>query len=555
MKKIFLSLLCLLIVMTLTAQVKTVPQDWHLLDYNKDRVHGISLYQAYDLLKDRTPKQKTIVAVIDSGGDINHEDMKDVLWVNSKNSNKKRSGYRDDRHGWNYVGGADGTTFIVGNTEADREFLIYYKKYLDVDTSNFDKKKMAEYHYFNNSVMPKSKIAAAYHGVGKLEEMIARKDLFIAFMTENFADSTFSRTTVSNARKKIVDSKTISSEERSIYLFFLNKLGSQKNLKVKDCSDFINKAYTDWRSNSLSNYMKAIEKGVDIENKRLATGFRYDSKVKTTMYGNNNVVSEVMAHGTHVGGIIGATRGNSLGMDGIADVRLMFLRIIVEGSDETDRDVAEAIRYAVDHGARIINMSFGKSLSPQQHLVMSAIAYAEKKNVLLIHAAGNNSKNIDIEKTFPEIYVGKKRREVNNMLTIGASGPMGGAALFTNYGENNVHLFAPGVKIYSTVANNEYKEMSGTSMASPVVSGVAALLLNYFPELKAKELKRILIESGVDRSETMTYLPNRKMIPEANDLKPIDFGKLSRSGSIVNACQAVKMVMKQYEKKANEKTK
>lgn len=292
----------------------------------------------------------------------------------------------------------------------------------------------------------------------------------------------------------------------------------------------------------MSKYEKSIEDANKIEQKRLATGFNYDTK-KAITYGNGDVTSEGMFHGTHVGGIIGANRHNNIGIEGIADVQLMFLRVIAEGTDEADKDVATAIRYAVDNGARVINMSFGKPLSPQQYLVNDAIAYAEKKGVLLLHAAGNEAQNIDIDKTYPEVYVGKRRREANNMLTIGASGPLGGVAKFSNYGKNTVHVFAPGFNIYSTISDNKYKEMSGTSMATPVVSGIAALLLNYFPELTAKELKQIIIESGVSRKGVKVYLPNRNMFASPADMSMGDFGDLSRSGMIVNAYQAVKMAI------------
>lgn len=552
MKKTFLFTIYLLsLAIPLMAQVKTISKDWHLLDYEKDSVYGISLSKAYDLLKDHTQKQKTIVAVIDSGGDINHEDLKDILWENPNHDTKTKTngkGYIGDKNGWNFLGASDGTNFIVGTSEADREYLNYYKEYFGADTTKLNKKKMSEYHYFHRVVMPKSKLGGAYLAIGRFEETMNYKNSFGSFMVENFPDSTFSRATTTKMRELLTKNSTLSRKEQDAYQFFLRKMSNKKDLKVQDCADFIAKGEAEWRSDVLANYEKVLATATEIEKRRLATGFTYTA-TKTPIYGNGDVTSEVMFHGTHVGGIIGANRHNDKGIKGIADVQLMFLRVIAEGIDEADKDVALAIRYAVDHGARVINMSFGKSLSPQQHLVMDAIAYAEKKGVLLVHAAGNSSQNIDIEKNFPEALGSKKQKEASNMLTVGASGPVGGAAKFSNYGKKNVHLFAPGFNIYSTISDGKYKEMSGTSMAAPVVSGIAALLLNYFPELTAKELKLILMEGGISRRGSKTYLPTRKMFVTPDDMQTIDFGELSRSGKIVNAYQSVKVAIELIEKR------
>ncbi len=244
-------------------------------------------------------------------------------------------------------------------------------------------------------------------------------------------------------------------------------------------------------------------------------------------------------HGTHVTGIIAAQRNNGLGIDGVADkVRIMTLRVIPDG-DEYDKDVALAIIYAVDQGAKVINMSFGKSFSPEKKWVDSAIKYAELKDVLLVHASGNEAENMDEKENYPSPLLTQWHSKANNFITVGASSDgsieKSIAADFSNYGQEMVDVFAPGVKIYSTLpGGNKYGNLSGTSMASPVVAGLAALLRSYYPELSAPEIKKI-IEMSVSKPDSLLncYLPGDKN-------KKISFNFLCKSGGIVNAYNAVK---------------
>jgi subtilisin family serine protease len=252
-------------------------------------------------------------------------------------------------------------------------------------------------------------------------------------------------------------------------------------------------------------------------------------------YGNNDIMANFSMHGTHCAGIIGAVRDNGKGMDGIADnVQIMVLRVVPDG-DEHDKDIALAIRYAVDNGAQIISMSFGKSFSPQKQWVDEAFAYAETKNVLLVHAAGNDAKDVDVKDNFPNpVYV--KGGRATNVITVGASAePASGSytASFSNYGKKEVDVFSPGVKIYSTLpGGNNYGNLSGTSMACPLVAGIAALTLEYFPTLSAKQLKYV-IENSVQK-------PAVKVNKPGTDEK-VELAEISRTGGIVNAYEAVKL--------------
>jgi subtilisin family serine protease len=253
-------------------------------------------------------------------------------------------------------------------------------------------------------------------------------------------------------------------------------------------------------------------------------------------YGNNDVMGTDASHGTHVAGIIGAVRGNEKGIDGVANhVQIMPIRAVPDG-DEHDKDIANAIRYAVDNGALVINMSFGKSFSPQKKWVDDAVKYAESKGVLLVHAAGNDAKNIDVEDNFPSRNFNNDTLNVfSNWITVGASGAVANeiAASFSNYGKREVNVFAPGVKIYSTIpGGNTYGDKDGTSMAAPVVAGIAALLLSYFPALSPKQVIEVL-EKSSKKIETS--------FPKPGADEKVMLSELSISGAIVNTYEAFKM--------------
>jgi subtilisin family serine protease len=255
-------------------------------------------------------------------------------------------------------------------------------------------------------------------------------------------------------------------------------------------------------------------------------------------YGNNDVMAGTPMHGTHVSGIIAASRNNNLGMNGIADnVRIMTVRAVPDG-DEHDKDVANAIRYAVDNGAKVINMSFGKSISPQKQWVDDAVRYAESRGVLLVHAAGNDAKDIDVNDNFPSAdFKGDTTTSAGNWITVGASGdPAAGGIIgsFSNYGREKVDVFAPGVKIYSTLpGGNQYGNLQGTSMASPVVAGLAALLMSYFPDLTVQQIKSV-IEKSATRLEGIK-------VQKPGTGEEVSMSELSRSAGIVNAYEAVKL--------------
>ncbi|HEY6143386.1 MAG TPA: S8 family serine peptidase, partial [Flavobacterium sp.] len=268
--------------------------------------------------------------------------------------------------------------------------------------------------------------------------------------------------------------------------------------------------------------------------------------ITDTKYGNNNVTGDISGslHGTHVAGIVAQTRNNGLGGDGIANnVEILSVRAVPMG-DEYDKDIALGIRYAVDNGAKVINASFGKSFSPHKQWVYDAIKYAESKDVLIVHAAGNDAKDVDISIKYPTDSDDKITEFADNLINIGALNVEYSpkiVARFSNYGKINVDVFAPGVKIYATTPDNTYKFLQGTSMAAPNVTGVAALIRSYYPKLSAQQVKHILIDSGVTISEDVI------VGGKASDVRP--FSDLSKSGKIVNAYNALLLAEKISKKK------
>ena len=418
---------------------------------------GMQTDKAYQLLKNKKPKA-VIVAVIDSGVDIEHEDLQGKIWTNEKEIPKNgidddKNGYIDDVHGWNFLGNKRGQNVDAARLEKTRILARLMLKYEGIDPSSI--KKDAEYELY---LKVKSDVAEARAEFEPYMEML-KQGLFDA------------------ETKKYI-------EDQMKY-----------NLNV----DF---------------------------NDRALIGDNPDD-FNDIRYGNPNVEGPDALHGTHVAGIIAAIRGNGKGGDGVADnVKIMSIRTVPNG-DEFDKDIYLAVRYAVDNGASVINMSFGKAYSPHQEKVYEAFKYADSKGVLLIHAAGNDAQDIDIEPNFPTSMYSFQDVKLDHFLTIGASTKNKGEELtasFSNFGKKGVDIFAPGFEIYNSVTENQYQNLQGTSMAAPMVAGVAAMLKSYFPSLSMSEIKSIILSSGT------TYKGN--------------FQNLSATGKVVNAYNAVKSCQK-----------
>ncbi|WPQ60986.1 S8 family peptidase [Chitinophaga sancti] len=531
---------------TAYAQGNAVPKNWHLLDYAADSVYGTSVQRAYtELLKGRksTP---VIVAVIDSGIDTLHEDLKSILWTNPKEIpgngiDDDRNGYVDDVHGWNFLGGKDGRSLKDDSDEATREYVRLKDKYVNPDSAlNHDSKEYAYWLKVSGKIArPSTESKTTYKAMLKLQDNVNKAGGIL---------TTFLRTSDFNVPK--LDSIQTRDEDVMVAKNFMIRLFNSTGDSAI--------TYTDFKP-EFEEYIEDLKKKAEISDNYTPNAKRQEivgddiNDINDKYYGNNDVMGQFGFHGTHVSGIIAAARNNGVGMDGVADnVRIMAVKAVPDG-DERDKDVALAIRYAVDNGARIINMSFGKSFSPHKDWVDAAFKYAADHNVLLIHAAGNDGKNVDSTDNFPNADF-LNGGVAGNVVTVGASsnGKTGAkVASFSNYGKRTVDLFAPGVSIYATLpGGNKYGSLSGTSMACPVVAGVAALVLSYYPDLTAEQLKYVLLKSAVPLPDG-TKEVNKPGAPG----QMVAFADLSATGGLVNAYNALKVASTMKVEKLGKKPK
>jgi cell wall-associated protease len=490
-------------------------QRWSHLDLVKDTVPGMSVDKAYAELLKGKKGIKVIVGIVDSGVDIEHKDLKGHIWTNKKEiaGNKKdddKNGFIDDVHGWNFLG-----NITKENLEYER--IVKNKTLVDETT------------YTSAKSLNDSKVQEATQGKAQLEQVLTgttnADDVLVKFLGKAVYTADDLKK-IDSKDPEVLKSKSIMQQ----------MLGY--GLSVADLKKEIKKEYDGYVSLVSGDNLKMDYRKILGDN---------PEDINDTKYGDNNVMGpdkEEILHGTHVAGIVAQLRNNNLGGDGIANnVEIMTIRAVPDG-DEYDKDIALAIRYAVDNGAKVINGSFGKSYSPHKEWVYDAIKYAASKDVLFVHAAGNDGKDIDTEPNFPNDADGASPEYADNVLTIGALNYEYGAnmvANFSNYGKVNVDIFAPGVKIYATTPNNTYQFLQGTSMASPNVAGVAALIRSYYPKLTASQVKHIIMDSG-------TPLTNSISVGE-NPATQTTLGAISITGKIVNAYNALLLAEKLSAKK------
>lgn len=508
------------------AETKT----WGAADLLSDTIPGMSVNKTYhEILKGR--KNSTVlVAVIDSGIDIEHEDLKDVIWVNDdeiagNGIDDDKNGYVDDIHGWNFLGN------IV---EENMEYVRYIKK-----------------------LEPKFK--------GKSEASISatdRGDFEIYKRAKAEYEKEYGETQANKARYEQILGQVAPAHEA------ISKKIGKEDYSIADLNGIANPTEEEQQQigmltqmlnfgDSVPEVMEQLNDGIAYFDGRLKSHFNLDKNFRSEnlgdnpddfsskYYGNNDVdgpdpKKEDARHGTHVAGIIAAKRGNGIGMDGVANnVEIMVVRAVPDG-DEYDKDIALAIRYAVDNGAKVINTSFGKYYSPHPEWVWDAIKYASDKDVLIVNAAGNEGFDLDKIQVYPnDQKVGETSEMGNTFITIGALNYKYGSELvanFSNYGKSHVDVFAPGVKIWSTTPLNTYEYLQGTSMAAPAVAGVAAMIRSYYPSLSAKQVKQILMDSGLTSTATVIL---------GGDTSNQDkFGNISASGKMVNLYNALIMADK-----------
>ena len=507
----------------ITAVAKKAPltdeqkNNWGNLDLIKDSIPGMSVDKAYDFLKGKK-SVTVVVGVVDSGTDLGHEDLKDVAWVNTKEVagngiDDDKNGYVDDINGWNFLGDAykenlEAARILHNPSLSTPEIVAEIKAKQEEKVANSGKIKM-RYEQMLNGVKAADESLSTHLGT----KDYSAKDV-AAIVTEDAA---------------LLKSVAVAQQMYGFGLSSLEQAQTEIKKEIAKLDALSDNKYTNYR------------KGDNPEDINDSPG-----------YGNGNpgVSIKSEAHGSHVSGIIGASRNNGKGMNGVADnVKIMAVRSVPDG-DEYDKDVALGLRYAVDNGAKVINTSFGKAYSPHKEWVYEAIQYAAKHDVLIVNAAGNDGNNIDVVRTYPNDSKDLLTEVSDNVLTIGAMSAdynKNLPASFSNYGKINVDIFAPGVQVYSSTPGNEYKHYNGTSMAAPSTAGVAALIRSYYPKLSASQVKHIIMNSGtkIDLQVTKPGSVSRET-PEG---VLVSFADLSVSGRVVNAYNALKMAERIVKRK------
>ena len=501
------------------------PDTWFLLDA-EEGFPGVSVDKTYQTLLDgKEPARTVVVAVIDSGIDIEHEDLEGQLWTNEdelpgNGVDDDGNGYVDDVHGWNFIGGADGANVDYDTYELTREYVKLSDEFEGMDASDVPADRQERYAYYQE-------IRAAF------EEKVA-------FAESQYADVQAFEAAARRATallRQHLGKEEITPEDLEGIDATSGDLGQAKQVMMFMFANGID-------AEALAEFKEHLETDLQFRynmeyDPRSLVGDDY-ADASERFYGNADVEGPDAKHGTHVAGIIAANRENGIGAEGVAaPARIMAIRAVPEG-DERDKDVANAIRYAADNGAHIINMSFGKGYSPEKAIVDEAIRYADSLGVLFVHGAGNDAEDVDVADNFPsDVYADGRR--AGSWIEVGAISWKGGddlVATFSNYGQDEVDLFAPGVDMYSTLPGDDYGDLDGTSMAAPVVAGVAALVMAYYPELTASEVKEILLESAVRPS-------GQRVLKPGTDGERVDFAELSATGGIVNAYEAVERAEQQ----------
>lgn len=523
--KYFLSLALSVLLLT-AGYTQDLQNLWHHADLAADSIPGVSLKQAYDYLQGR-PSKKVLVAIIDSGYEIDHEALKNKLWVNEdevagNGIDDDKNGYVDDINGWNFIGGKDGN--ITNETlELTREYKRLKPKYAKAPASS-----SPEYKYWKKvEEQFLADSADAANGAARFFERYNSVTYYYSLLSGYAREDTLTVEVLNtvNSSDSVVN---VADEYITRLLGYLGGKGTLEDLKSLFAGGL---DYYDYQANYAYN---------PNWNARALVGDKVNL-LEEKGYGNNQVWDTNGyggSHGTHVSGIVGGQSATAtIGIT--PNVEFMFIRAVPSG-DERDKDVANAIMYAVDNGARVINMSFGKDYSPDQEFVRKAVKYADSKGVVMVHAAGNDGKNNDEKLSYPDGSVSAKKKAAG-WIEVGAMSKNYNEKLpagFSNYGKKSVDLFAPGVQIMSSMPDGQYEPSSGTSMAAPVVAGVSALLLSYFPDLTGAEVKEILMQS--------VKKVNMEVIKPGSDER-VNFSELSKTGGVVNAFEAVKLADKRVK--------
>ena len=503
---------------------------WQHKDILEDSIPGISLDKAYRELLTNKKGDTVIIAVIDTRLDVNHEEIRDYIWTNEdeipeNGIDDDANGYIDDINGWNFLADRNGKNLYGLNYSYVRFYRAFKEKFEGKQLNEISKQELNNYNLF---LRAKNKLQAQLNlrksNISYLDSL--RNDGILAFnkLKEVFPDKILEYSFIDSLKS----GSTVINKYIKRYKYYLNiKEALEKRIvsENKYLNIYLNEDYDDVKS------------------------FKDDfDNIKDINYGNNKVSSDIdiFHHSTQVTGIIIADRNNSKGIKGIINNAKIIPVCISPSGDERDKDIALGIRYAVDNGASIINITFTKEYPFHNNWVISAIKYAAKNDVLIVSSSGNDYTDLDNEDSYPNDTYNDHTEYVDNFIKVGASWFKLNERMipsFSNYGKREVDIFAPGKNIYTTIPNNKYKHTDGTSLSSPMVSGIAALIRSYYPDLTAPEIKQIILESGV----SYNIMVNKPSKIEEKELIP--FSSLSKSGKIVNAYNALLMAEEVSKKK------
>lgn len=505
------------------AQRESYPLDWFLRDVEQDSMFGTGVHRIYkELLPGKKPAS-LIVAVIDSGFDTTAQMLRPVLWRNlgeivGNGKDDDHNGYTDDIHGWNFMGTRDGDSQSRGVPEELRTYSWLLKTYKG------DMRKMPQ------------------------EE----RDLFVSlYRTYGIRKVEYERESI-EAQEKLKEIKRIKKQawfKKAYKEHMVRKatepvLTNEEKIEMLKAGKPLPRVELDTVEKILTQE-RILLRTIESDKELFTIAFDIRKVIGDDPYDMNDrkyghpyfPIASCSKHGTHVASTIGGVQEPNSGVYGIAQgVQIMLLQVVPPGGDEEDKDIALAIRYAVDNGAKVINMSFGKytALSSTQKWIEEAMDYAAAHDVLIVRAAGNNSKNIDQVNVYP----GRPSKPETQAcyICVGAHGSNLRAVdknnklvIFSNYGKKSVDLFAPGHNIYSQVPGG-YAQQSGTSMASPVCAGVAALIRMYYPSLTAAQVKDILMKTVTPCNQTCKFVRI-----------PLKFSDMSISGGMLNGYEAMKL--------------
>ncbi|WP_018338815.1 S8 family serine peptidase [Butyricimonas synergistica] len=509
--------------------------DWHLLSPARDSVYGAGILEAYCELGDNAPRRKVVVAVIDAGFDVQHEALANVLWRNGKEiaGNAKdddKNGYPDDLHGWNFLASPDGKLIERTSDEAFRQFLKVKDRFDELHGKKRSEEENNEYidylKWAKNSPLVSLYVGASFNynlakSVEELDRLLREKCPDREPTQEDFA-----------ALNPIVQQSGDTLQKIAYYTYSIVWSFGNKNKKWDDLYRNRYRSCEAQRQECEKAWAALVDERSLVNDDLNSLSDRY--------YGNHDFLSAAADEGTAVAGIIAAASGITRGIKGISDqVELMLLRALPSSGDAYDKDIALAIRYAVDQGADIINMSFGKYVLDNREWIDDAIAYAEKHDVLIVHAAGDNYRDTGKDPYFPVKQGLGRERAFTNIITVGASDMEGNPYINSNHGTGSVDLFAPGVQLYTTVCGDNYRKVTGTRIAAPVVAGIAAMLKSYYPSLEASRIRDILVRTA--RQTPSATVPFPRDPTNSGGAPTGGYDQLCVSGGIIDAAAAVKL--------------